>query len=297
VNEELAAFWSRADLEDPAFTGDEVRQFPSATRRLLRFRSLLRQSENLRVIDCDACGDGHLEEIEFLVEPPGSKPRAYITCPEAGRVSVSIERLQQWSVDLDAVAQTVAAALAIQGRIISITARRVWLLGTMQLDQHMRDVFIVRGINWPDNRLILESATRLAASPCPLILCLNRFPNDAHWQDCNRVVFSLSETSWLNSRQPILAVQIAALLREHTGPRGLDPLPPTPAAKRPALMEEIKSRYNYRVKDIYQGANVDRSYLNKWKLGQVDDASEPSRRIEDFLRRRHHFRRAGTQSS
>lgn len=297
MNEDLTVFWSRADLEDPAFTGDELRRLPAATRPVLESHSLLRQSENLRVIQCDACGDGHVEEVEILVAPAGSKPRAYITCPDAGRVSVPMERLQQWSVDMEAIARSVGEALNLRERIISITPNRIWLLGTIQLDHHSRDVFIVRGVNWPDNRQILESCTRLANSPSPLILCLNRFPNDPEWQNGNRVVFSLGETLWLGGQQPTLADRIAAVLREHTGPRGADPLPPTPPAERAALMEEIKSRYNYRVKDIYQGANVDRSYLNKWKLGQVDDGAEPSRKIEDFLRRHRHVRRTAARSS
>ena len=297
MNEDLTAFWSRADLEDPAFTRDELSRIPAASRHVLASQSLLRQAANLQVIECDACGEGHVEEVEILVEPAGSKPRAYIACPDAGRVSVPIERLQQWSVDLDAISRSVGEALNLRERIISITPNRVWLLGTVQLDHHSRDVFIVRGVNWPDNRQILESCTRLASSPAPLILCLNRFPNDAEWQNGNRVVFSLGEVAWLGGQQPILADRIAAVLGEHTGPRGVDPLPPTPPEERAALMEQIKSRYNYRVKDIYQGANVDRSYLNKWKLGQVDDSAEPSRKIEDFLRRRRHVRRTTAQSS
>jgi hypothetical protein len=294
VTDGLAAFWSRADLEDSAFTGDELRRLPAAIRHLLESHSLIRQSENLRVVECDACGDGHLEEVEILVEPAGSKARAYITCPDAGRVSVDMERLQLWSVDLDAVARTAAVALDLRGRIISITPNRVWLLGTKQFDQHMRDIFLVRGIDWSDNRQILESAARLSNSRCPLILCLNRFPNDAEWQDRDRVVISLAETSWFGGQQSSLGDRIAAILGEYKGPRGIDPLPPTPAGKRPALMEEIKSRYNYRVKDVYLGADVDRSYLNKWKLGQVDEDSEPSRRIENFLRRHRHVRRIRT---
>lgn len=297
MNEDLTAFWSRVDLEDPAFTGDELSRLPAATRRVLQSHSLLRQSENLRVIECDVCGEGHVEEVEILVEPVGTKPRAYIMCADAGRVSVAMERLQQWSVDMEAVARVVSEALGLRERIISVVPSRVWLLGTIRLDHHMRDAFIVRGINWPDNRQILESSARLASSPSPLILCPNRFPNDPEWQNRNRVVFSLSETSWLGGQQPTLADRIAAVLREHTGPRGGDPLPPTPPAERAALMEEIKTRYNYRVKDIYQGANVDRSYLNKWKLGQVDDGAEPSRKIENFLRRHRHVRRTAARSS
>ncbi len=292
MNEDLAVFWSRADLDDAAFTADELRRLTAATRRLLESHSFLRQSGNLRVIECDACGDGHIEEVEIIAEPAGSRPRAYISCPEVGRVSIEMERLQVWSVNLDAITQQAAAALQLRAPIISIAPGRVWLLGTAQFDQHMRDIFLVRGISWPDSRQILESATRLANSPCPLILSLNRFPTEPEWQDRNRVVFCLSEATWLGCEPPTLGDRIAAVLREYAGPRGADPLPPTPVAKRPALMEEIRSRYNYRVKDIYQGADVDRSYLNKWKLGQVDDAAEPSRRIENFLRRHRHVRRA-----
>src|SRR5450759_2726233 len=43
--------------------------------------------------------------------------------------------------------------------------------------------------------------TRLANSPCPLIFCLNRIPDDPEWQEHNRVVLSLSETSWLGDQQ------------------------------------------------------------------------------------------------
>jgi len=161
VNDDLSAFWIRADLEDPAFTGDEVRRWPANIRHLLDSRSLIRQSENLRVIDCDACGDGHVEEVEIFTEPVGTKPRAYISCPEAGRVSVELERLQQWSVDFEALGRTVAAALDLWDGIVSITPGRVWLLGTRKFVERMRDVFLVRGITWEDSRQVLESATRL----------------------------------------------------------------------------------------------------------------------------------------
>jgi len=297
VSNDLTALWIRADLEDPVFTGDEVKRLPAATRTLFESHSLIRQSENLRVVECDACGDGHVEEVEIFAEPGGSRPRAYISCPDAGRVSVDMERLQQWAVNFDALAGIVAGALDLRDRLISITPKRVWLLGARKFDEQMRDVFLVRGITWPDSRHVLGSAARLANSPCPLILCLNRFPDDPEWQDSNRVVLSLSEASWLGDQPSALADRVLASLREYAAPRGLDPLQPTPAAERPALMDQIKTRYNYRVKDIHQGADVDRSYLNKWKLGQVEDDSDPSRRIENFLRRHRHIRRPAKESA
>lgn len=215
MNDYVSAFWIRADLEDPVFIGDEVRRWPANIRHLFESHSLIRQSENLDVVECDACGDGHVEEVEILTEPPGTKPRAYISCPEAGRVSVEFERLYQWSIDLEALAQTVAAALDLRDRIVSITPGRVWLLGTRKFVERMRDVFLVRGITWEDSSQILESATRLANSPCPLIFCLNRIPDDPEWQEHNRVVLSLSETSWLGDQQYKLLDKVSGVLSEY----------------------------------------------------------------------------------
>jgi hypothetical protein len=215
VNDDVTAFWIRADLDDPAFTGDELRRLPAAIRRLLESHALIRQSENLGVIECDACGEGHLEEVEILAEPTGSKPRAYITCPEAGRVSVDMERRQQWAVDLDMVARTVAAALDLRGRIVSIAPGRAWLLGTGQFDQHMRDVFLVRGIDWPDSRQILESAPRLATSPCPLILVPNLLPEDPIWTDGGRILMSMSEFNWFGDDSHAVLSRITAILAGH----------------------------------------------------------------------------------
>lgn len=215
MNEDLTTFWIRADLDDPAFTGDEVKSWSANIRHLLESRSLIRRSENLHVVECDACGEGHLEEPEILTEPPGTKPRAYISCPVAGRVSVEFERLYQWSVDFEALARSVAAALDLRDRIVSLTPSRVWLLGTRKFVERMQDVFLVRGINWPDNRQILESATRLANSPCPLIFCLNRVPNCPEWRDKNRIVLSLSETSWLGNRQSTFLKKVSAVLSEY----------------------------------------------------------------------------------
>jgi hypothetical protein len=141
------------------------------------------------------------EPLETLnTSTGGATTRLGLLSRVAGRVSIDMERLQQWSVDLGALARTVATALNFLDGVGSITPGRVWLLGARKFDDHMRDVFLVRGVTWPDSHQILESKPRLANSPCLLILCLNRFPDDPEWQDRSRVVFSLAETSWLLPR-------------------------------------------------------------------------------------------------
>jgi len=63
----------------------------------------------------------------------------------------------------------------------------------------------------------------LVSSPYPIILCLNRFPDDPEWQNRDRVFFSLAETSWLDGQQNILLDRIAAVVRENCGAGATDP--------------------------------------------------------------------------
>jgi lambda repressor-like predicted transcriptional regulator len=215
----VIAFWIRADLDDAAFRGDEVRKFGPAALGALEKENLLKRGEDLQMVECDACGTPHLETVEILTEPPGSEARAYIYCPEAGRVSVELERMQVWAIDLDRLARLTSSALGLCGRIVQVAADRVWLLGTASFVDRTRDVFLVRGTTWPDSLQLIAGNARLSTSPCPLILCLNRVPDDAEWHDHERVVMSLSEFDWLQCDHSTLLAKTTEILREH--PRSL----------------------------------------------------------------------------
>lgn len=293
---DLSVLWSRADLEEPVFTGDEYMRVLAPIRALIESQALIRRAENSTAIECDACGERHVETVELLTEPFGAKPRAYIFCPEMGRVSVALERLQQWSVDVEALCRTVASALELGPSITALVAGRVWLLGTRQFHERTRDVFLIRGITWPDSLQLLQATQRLTSSPCPLILCLKRFPDHPEWRTRDRIVLPLAETEWLGTGATALGDRLLAVVAEYDAPRPDEWLSPTPVADRPALMQQLRTKYNYRVKDIYAGANVDRGYLNKWKLGKVSDDSDPSQRIEKFIRLHRHVRRPGKSS-
>jgi len=288
VNEDLTAFWGRADLEDPAFTGDELRRLPAATRRVLESHSLLRQAENLRVIECDACGEDHLEEVEILVEPAGSKPRAYITCPEAGRVSVPMERLQQWSVDLEAIARVVGAALDLGDRIVTIAPSRIWLLGKQRVGARLAEFFLARGTTWSDSVQVLQAASRLQASPAPIVLCPNRLPDAAVWYQGGRTLFSLAEHSHIEEARLVIDASYFEDFHRQIAERMEVPPDPTPIPERPALLKRYVEENRCRIKDVHYCANVAREDLNKWKLGRthlIPDTSEKAIRIEKLLQR------------
>jgi hypothetical protein len=213
-------FWIRADLEEAAFRGDELPRLGPAALAVLQNENLLTRGDDLRMVECDACGSPHIEEVDVITDSPDGIPRAYIPCEEIGRVSVALDRLQVWAINFERLGRLVAMALGISGRAIQLVEDRVWMLGTGRFLDRTRDVFLVRGIGWPDSGSLLENSSRLSTSPCPLILCMNMVPENPAWFSTDRVVLSLSEFDWLEGDQSRLLNKVIDILREH--PRPLD---------------------------------------------------------------------------
>jgi hypothetical protein len=79
-------------------TPDEVAEWPEGALDALVREGVLQASQPATTVECDACFEGHIEVVEFVEEPPGSAPRAYIACPEFGRVKVSPQRMRRWEI-------------------------------------------------------------------------------------------------------------------------------------------------------------------------------------------------------
>lgn len=90
---------SNADV----FTADEVATWPSGQLDDLVAAGVLLPEQPAKSIACDACGDDHVEVVEYVEAPPGTGLRAYIPCPVTGRVRVPLERLRQWRADPAAI--------------------------------------------------------------------------------------------------------------------------------------------------------------------------------------------------
>ena len=213
----MRAFWIRADLDVAAFRGDELPAFGPAALQVFKTEKLLKRGEDLREVECGDCGNPHIEEVDIITDSPDGVPRAYLACG-AGRASVDLVRLQVWAIDFDRLADVASSALGLGGRIVQVATGRVWLLGTAKFADRTRDVFLVRGIRWPDALLLLSGNARLSSSPCPLILCMDRVPDDADWRGHERLVISLSESDWLEGDRSTLLNRVAAMLREYPRP-------------------------------------------------------------------------------
>jgi hypothetical protein len=197
----LRLVWDRADALEVIYTADDVTRWPPGAIDWLSGLGLLRQAGNAVAVSCDACGGDHVEEVSTLESPPGTGIRAYIPCPEAGRVGVPLERLRRWQIDFARLAGMIAVNLQMAGDVEMIVPSRIWLLGRIALADEAHEVFLARGLCWSDAVEVVGKAARLLQSPRRLILVPGSVPPLEVWQGDAPRVFPLSALlSWNDSR-------------------------------------------------------------------------------------------------
>jgi hypothetical protein len=181
VTDPFRLLLTRADTRESAFSADEMTALSSVATEQFLSAGLLRAAANATAIVCDACAGDHVEEVGFVESPSGTGLRAYIRCPEAGRVAVPLERLRRWAVDCSCLARLIAAALGIARGAEEVVAARVWRLGNMAWDHRAHELFLCRGLAWPDGEAVITGATRFQASIRPIVLTPVVIPSRAIW--------------------------------------------------------------------------------------------------------------------
>lgn len=191
----LAVVWERIDLPSPLIDGDEVLRLGEGVLDRLVATGLVRETGAAASVVCDACDLGHVEDVVFVDTPADAGVRAYIRCPENGRVRVPIDRLRQWEVDLSGIARAVARALAggsAAPGIAEIAPSRIWFLGKAHLAGRSRELFLARGIHLHDGAEALKKASRLRASRTAVVFVPDAAPPPEIWGPAQPPVISLS---------------------------------------------------------------------------------------------------------
>jgi hypothetical protein len=200
--------WRRADIKEPLFTADEVIAWDDGIEDNLTRTGLIRRVENALSVSCDACADGHVEEVTFIESPPGSSLRAYIHCPENGRVRVPLERLRQWGIDFNGLASSITSVLSLTGSSGEIVHGRIWFLGKAVLGESPRELYLARGLTWTDAPQVLKKAVRLN-TPYAVIFVPGIAPPDEIWQGDKPVVVEIRVVTSVKEQR--LSVDIAHL--------------------------------------------------------------------------------------
>jgi hypothetical protein len=107
-------------------TADEVAEWPKGAFETFLNEGFLQEIQPAASVECDACFERHVEVVEFIEEPPGSAPRAYIACPEFGRVRVDTQRMRRWEIQPRILEQHVPAE-TIEAAVVRAHIRKsVW---------------------------------------------------------------------------------------------------------------------------------------------------------------------------
>lgn len=186
----LSVVLERADALEPRFVADEVMRWPEGAERELLEAGIIRRDDTATTVVCDACGEGHAEDVATIVSPPGSQPRSYIHCPDAGRVMVPPERLFQWVIDTRDIATAVSRALSLTGAMEEIVPGRLWSLGIAQLGGRSREVFLARGLSWADGAGIVGKCGRLNSGQ-PAVFVASSEPPQNIWKGDPPIIVSL----------------------------------------------------------------------------------------------------------
>ncbi len=278
----LTQLLSRADLAGHVFGYDETRRWPAEERDAILRLGILRKAADAEYATCEICADG--EPCDLILDI-GPDPR--IHCPQHGLVRIARERLQQWELDFEKLGALLIGQLGLTGGMHPISPGRVWQLGRRQVSGHTAEFFLVQGIAWPDSLDVLRASPKLAGSPAPIIVCPDQLPLDAMWRESGRAFLRLSEWARIHDGHLVVDFEAYADLYRQTAEAFEKPLAPTPKSGRQALIRKFCKDHHATVTDIAEWANVNRSDLNKWKLGkdEIPDGGERALRIEKLLQR------------
>jgi len=135
----LRDVWVRASCGDPLFSYDDVHRWRQDEFERLVLMGVLRETAQARYVLCDACTEGHREEVvwESSVRTPTGM-RGYIPCPEERSVPIDPERLRQWAVDAGTLARLIAAVTELSGPVEEKT-RGLWYLGRRHVAGRFRE--------------------------------------------------------------------------------------------------------------------------------------------------------------
>ncbi|MCL4796476.1 MAG: hypothetical protein KJZ84_18070 [Bryobacteraceae bacterium] len=206
----MSDFWKRADSQEAVFRGREARSLPTFDE--LADQNVLVPGGFMEHFECEECGLGHVEEVVWL-RTPGAARRAYIHCPEVGRVELDLQDLMIWAIDLRAISAMVAKGMRFGRSPVEEIPQRVWFLGSARLGGRTRDVFLIRGAGWSDGVEMLSNCRRLAAAKAPLVLVPDQLPSDPLWLSEGRSFRSLSSHYWFSDGAKEAARELVEVLR------------------------------------------------------------------------------------
>lgn len=173
MNDALDLVWRRAELPNHVLSAAEIARWQSDHRDAIIKLGLLRRISDATALICEDCGPPHPVEV---VRDPRKPNQPYYHCPEIGRVLLAPTDLQRWEADFDQIAGLIRRAAGLKAKAAAVVASRIWLLGRQPTANGYWELFLMRGLCWPDGVEILNQCSRVQQSPAPVVVVPYRLP-------------------------------------------------------------------------------------------------------------------------
>ncbi|MFI4862523.1 MAG: hypothetical protein ACIAXF_17800 [Phycisphaerales bacterium JB063] len=189
-------------LASPIYTFDEVSRWPDGTLKLLSDLKVLRAAASSTTVVCDGCPDGHTLEVDVRDYPTG--PIGVANCYECGLVKVPTDRLKQWQPDFNGVAGLLAASAGAIGGVAIEVPGRLAFLGILHGERRSGDLFLGRGMTWPDAAQVLDVSPRIRASSSPHMLVPALMPTPKCRLPLRPAFGAVSELAYLANKRLVI---------------------------------------------------------------------------------------------
>ena len=147
MSDALDLVWRRAEIANHVLSAAEIARWPSGQRDAIINLGLLRRTSDATALICDDCGTPHPAEV---IRDPRKPHQPYYLCPEIGRVPLAPTDLQRWEADFDQVAALIREAIRLTSKAATLVMSRIWLLGRQRIGDRYWELFLMRGLCWPD---------------------------------------------------------------------------------------------------------------------------------------------------
>jgi hypothetical protein len=198
---------------------------------------------------------------------------------------VEAERRRRWATSFERIASAVVRAID-SADDVDVVPGRIRKIGSLHRDGVYRELFLVRGVAWPDADEILAQAQRLRSSPAPAILTLDKLPARQAWDGLKPAVLSLAEVAFIRAGK--MSLDLSPLFLQTTVPHAdasapewltvteaarllIKDLPGLALEQARARVSVSASRGSFRTNgQLREKRRIDRDSFATWRLAQRD---------------------------
>ena len=156
----------------PVLFAEELAEFSPQSLAALIDSHLLTRLQPATSVTCPACFEDHAAPVEYVEEPPDTPSRAYVVCPQAGRVLIDRSLMESFRLTPDGFADVAASLFQASGPVQERVRHRLWSLGHCMVSGQLHDLFVARGLGWSDEFASRQVRAALRKRVAPVLLSL-----------------------------------------------------------------------------------------------------------------------------